>query len=167
MSTAQLWHKFGGKDLEDDAEKLIKAANEMYPDNPLGYGMKMFFYQTMGWHWNPQRKELVHGLGPKPYYNSSGERAVDTLELRRAYRGTPLAENTGTEDLYWEECYHRKRMLLAALDAILNEVAPELKDWLNGGKIPRYSELVIPHERHGYRTRSNVRAQGSASSSRG
>lgn len=156
MSKAQLWHTFRGEELLDDPDKLVHAANEMYPDKPTDYGMKMFFYQTLGWHWNRQRNELVHGLGPPPYYNSSGERAVGDLELRRAYRDTTLVATTGTEELYWEERYHQKRLLVAALDAILDDIAPEVKEWLNGGEIPRYRQ---GHGRHGYRTRSNVRAR--------
>jgi hypothetical protein len=163
MSKAQLWHTFGGEGLLDDPDKLMHAANEMYPDKPADYGMKMFFYQTMGWHLDRQMKDLVHGLGPPPYYNSSGQRAVGDLELRRAYRDTTLAGSTGTEDLYWEERYHQKQLLLTALDAILDDVAPEVKEWLNGGDIPRYRELVNRHGRHGYRTRSNVRAENGAS----
>ena len=104
----------------------------------------------MGRHWNCQRKELVHGLGPPPYYNSSGERAVEDLELRRAYHGTAMARNTGTEELHWEEGYHRKRLLVVVLNAILDDVAPEVKEWLNGGDIPRYLELANRRAPHGY-----------------
>jgi hypothetical protein len=139
----------------------------LYPNKPPDHPLKRFFYQTLQWHWDPSCNQLKRGIQP-PFLNSSRQIASTTLELRRAYRGLgDLEASTGTDDLVFEENYHRSRLMLGAIDAILHKVSPELKIWLDGGPKPSRRRIVSPSSRM-YRTRRTAREiaeAGGASSS--
>jgi hypothetical protein len=155
VSKVQLWAENDDGPWTRNAEKIRYAADEMYPNKPPDYPYKLFFYQTFGWHWDSNANQLKRGVNP-PYYNSSGEIPTTTLELRRAYRGLgDLEASTATDDLVFEENYHRARLALSAIDSILHKVSPELKIWLEGGPKLRRCMVMSPSSRP-YRTRRTV-----------
>jgi hypothetical protein len=166
MSKVQLWAENEDGPWMRNAEKVRYAADEMYPNKPPNFGYKLFFYQTLGWHWDANSNQLKRGLH-SPFYNSSGQKAAETTALQAGYEGLgELAETNGTDDLVYEENYHRARLELSAIDAILHRVSPELKVWLEGGPRPARRTVVSPSSRP-YRTRGTAReiAQGSGASS--
>lgn len=135
---------------------ITYVADELYPNKPPNYKMKLFLYQTLGWHWHEGSWSLRRGINP-PYYASSGELARTTAELRMDIDDLPnQGSSTGADEVHWEEIYHRNRLKYAAIDSILHRVAPELKIWLNGGPKPTRKFALSPSSM-AYRTRSNVR----------
>ena len=168
MSKVQLWAENQDGPWVRSMSKVLYAANELYPNKPPDYPLKLFFYQTLQWHWDSSSNELKRGIKP-PFLNSSGEIATTTLQLRRQYRGLgDLEASTATDDLVFEENYHRARLMLNAIDAILHKVSPEMKTWLEGGSKPSRRTIVSPSSRV-YRTRRTAReiaqAGGASSSS--
>ena len=148
---------------------MLYAADEMYPNKPPNYGYKLFFYQTFGWHWDEDSNQLMRGLHP-PFYNSAGVEAINNDALRIAYDGLEeFATASATDELVFEESYHRAQLALNAIDAIVHKVSPELKMWLEGGPKPRRHRIMSPSSRP-YRTRHTAREiarAGGASSSSG
>ena len=70
------------------------------------------------------------------------------------------------KELMYEARYHRNRLQLAVIDAILHGVSPETLQWLQGGPRPRRSIPLSPASRP-YLTRGTLRsieAQASSSS---
>jgi hypothetical protein len=168
VSKVQLWMENEDGPWTRSASQITFAANEMFPNKPANYNMKLFFYQTMGWHWDAGLNALRRGLHP-PFYNSSGCIAQSTEELQMVYSGLgDLANSQGTEELEYEERYHRNRLVMSAVDAILHKVSPEMKIWLEGGPKPSRRTILSPSSRP-YRTRGAMRdmAQDGASSSSG
>lgn len=156
MSKVELWAENQDGPWTRSADKILYAANEMYPNKPVDFPMKLFFYQTLDWHWDSTSMQLKRGVRP-PFLNSSGEIAQSTQQLRRQYRGLgDLETTTGTNDLVYEENYHRSRLMLNAIDAILHKVSPEMKTWLEGGPKPRRRLPVSPSSRR-YQTRRTAR----------
>ena len=51
------------------------------------------------------------------------------------------------KELYWEEIYHKRRLLFATIDAIMNRVSPEVQKWLDGGPKSRRKVEVSPLDR--------------------
>ena len=70
------------------------------------------------------------------------------------------------EELEYEESYHRNRLQLNAIEAILHKVALETKAWLNGGPRPRRRVPMSPGSRsyHTHGTTRSIEAQGASSS---
>ena len=46
-----------------DPKILMRAAEGLYPNQPPDYGLKMFFYEVMGWHYDRERMTIVPNLG--------------------------------------------------------------------------------------------------------
>ena len=139
----------------------------MYPNTPPNFEYKLFFYQVLGWHWDSNSNQLRRGLH-SPFYNSMGEPAIDTTALRLQYEGLEeLSDAHGTDDLVFEENYHRARLELNAIDAILHKVSPELKIWLEGGPKPARHRNGSPSSRpcQTRRTIREIAQAGGASSS--
>ena len=51
------------------------------------------------------------------------------------------------EEVMYDVGYHRNRLKLAAIDAILHRVSPETLQWLQGGPRPRRSTPLSPGSR--------------------
>ena len=51
------------------------------------------------------------------------------------------------EELKYDEGYHRQRLQMNAIDAILYKVASETKAWLKGGPRPRRQVPMSPGSR--------------------
>ena len=135
----------------------------MYPNRPLDYGLKRFFYQTLGWLWSEADRALRRGNQPL-YYVSCGDLARSIEEL--SLNDNVIPGRSLEEELEYEESYHQNRLFMNTIDAILHKVAPETKAWLNGGARPRRRVPLSPGSRP-YRTRGTTRsieAQGASSS---
>ena len=70
------------------------------------------------------------------------------------------------EELEYKEGYHRHKLQMNAIDAILHRVSPKTKAWLNGGPRPRRHIHVSPRSRpyHMRGTTQSIEAQGASSS---
>ena len=71
-SKVQLWSENADGDWTRNAAQITYAANKMYPNRPLDYGLKRFFYKTLGWHWSEADWALRRGNQP-PYYILCGD----------------------------------------------------------------------------------------------
>ena len=135
----------------------------MYSNRPPNYGSKRFFYQTLGWHWSEADRALRRGNQPL-YYVSCRDLARSAEEL--SLDDNVIPRRSPEEELEYEEGYHRHRLQMNAIDAILHKVVPKTKAWLNGGPSPRRRVPMSPGSRP-YRTRGTTRsieAQGASSS---
>ena len=135
----------------------------MYPNRPPDYGLKRFFYQTLGWHWSSEDGALRR-RNQSPYYISSGNLTKSTKELSLDDNDMPGLSLE--KKLMYEEGYYRHRLQMNAIDAILHRISPETKAWLNGGPRPQRHILVSLASRS-YRTRGKVqsiKAKGASSS---
>ena len=162
-SKVQLWCENEDGDWTRSAAQISYAANEMYPNKPPDFGLKRFFYQTVGWHWDGDLGVLRRGLRP-PFYASSGLPARTTADLRQDEDDMP--GRSGPDELEYEERYHRNKLQVAAIDAILHRVSPETRAWLSGGPRPRRRVELSPASRP-YRTRGttqSIGAEGASSS---
>lgn len=148
-----------------DPTKLMRAAEGMYPNQPPDYGLKMFFYNVFGWHFDRETQTILEGVGPEPHYNSSGALAINDQEFRRLYRNCPdvLELRSATLDLATERTYHQPRLQKMALDIIMNEVSPEVKAILDGLQNRRRPETEVPRAYYGQQTRRNDGASSSHS----
>ena len=102
-SKVQLWSENADGDWTWSATQITYAANEMYPNRPPDYGLKRFFYQTLGWHWSEANRALRRGNQP-PYYVSCGDLARSTEELSLDDNVIPGCSLE--EELEYEESYH-------------------------------------------------------------
>jgi hypothetical protein len=69
-------------------------------------------------------------------------------------------------ELYFETSYHKHRLQLAAIDALLYRVTDDMVlRWLNGGPRPRNVTPLSPGS-HSYLTRGTLRSMEAGESSR-
>ena len=108
---------------------------------PPDYGLKRFFYQTLGWHWSEEDQALRRENQPL-YYVSSRNLVRSTAEL--SLDDNSLSECSLEEELIYQKGYHRHRLQMNAIDAILHRVSLETKAWLNGGSRPQKRIHVFP-----------------------
>ena len=163
-SKVELW--CGHKDGEWIwiAEKILYAANELYLGKPPDHGLKQFFYQTIGWHWDAHAHQIRRGLNPL-YFNASGFLAMTDGQLEQDAEDMPQ-RGDAEEEVMYDVGYHRNRLKLVAIDAILHKVSPETLQWLQGGPRPHRPTPLSPGSRpfltHG--TLRSIEAQASSSS---
>ena len=122
-SKVQLWSKNADGDWTRSVVQITYAANEMYPNMPSDYGLKRFFYQTLGWHWSEDRA-LRRGNQPL-YYVSCGDLARTTTKLN--LNDNFLPGHSLEEELEYEDGYYQHRLQMNAIDAILHRVSSETK----------------------------------------
>ena len=80
--------------------------------------------------------------------------------------GDMLQRGNAKEELMYDIGYHRNRLKLAAIDAILHKFSPKTLRWLQGGPRPRRPTPLSPEGRP-YLTRGtleSIEAQASSSS---
>ena len=99
----------------------------------LIFGLKRFFYQTLGWHWSLEDGALIRKNHP-PYNVSSRNLARSTTEL--SLDDDDVSGCSLEDKLMYDEGYHRHKLQMNAIDAILHRISPETKAWLNGGPRP-------------------------------
>ena len=110
-------------DTLKDPTHIMRAAEGLYPNQPSDHGLKMFFYNVMGWHFDSDTKTILKGLGPGPHCSSSGELALTDEEfnhLRDNVEEVPIIRSAPV-DLVEDRRYHQPRLNKLALDFILNE----------------------------------------------
>ena len=112
----------------------------------------------MNWQWHEPSQTLWPSIH-SPFYASSGEPAKTT---------TSLQENAChlLEQLYWEEMYHRQRLIYQAINAIINRVDPKVKAWLEGGPKPTMRVAVSPSDKPRTQGNSRILQEIASSSSR-
>ena len=154
-SKLQLYHEHKDGMWQLDPKMVTYVADELYPNKPPNYGMKMFLYQALGWHWNAQKSTIELGTRP-PFYASSGELAASTEDIHMYREDVPERDATEDYELIWEESYYTNRLVYSAVDAIRHKIAPELKSWLEGGQFPKRHYELTPSN-VAYRTRHNLR----------
>ena len=76
-SKVQLWSENADGDWTRSAAQITYAANELYSNRPPDYGLKRFFYQTLGSHWSSEDRALRRRN--QPPYVSSGNLARSTM----------------------------------------------------------------------------------------
>ena len=133
-SKVELWYNHKDGEWKQSAEKILYAANELYPRKPPDHGLKQFFYQTLGWHWDANAHQIREGLN-LPYFNASGFLAMTDGQLEQDAGDMPQ-QGDAEEELMYDVGYHRNRLKLAAIDAILHRISPETLRWLHGGPRP-------------------------------
>ena len=163
-SKVEFWCDQEDGDWTRSAEKILYAANELYPGKPSDHGLKQFFYQTLGWHWDANAHQLRRGLNP-PYFNASGFPTMTDGRLEQDARDMPQWGDA-EEELIYDVGYHRNKLKFAAIDTNLHKVSPETLRWLQGGPRPRRS-TPLSLASQPYLTRGTLRsieAQASSSS---
>ena len=140
-SKVQLWNENIDEDWIRSAVQITYAANELYSNSPPNYGLKRFFYQTLDLHWSSEDGALRRGNQP-PYYVSSRNLARSIAEL--SVDDNVMPGHLLEEELMYEERYHRHRLQMNAIDAILHRVSPETKAWLKSGPRPQRRIHVSP-----------------------
>jgi hypothetical protein len=147
-----------------NAQKNLYVADELYPNKPPGHGLKIFFYQTLGWHWDTTSGQLKSGKH-LPWYNAAGLESVSEHDLEQDADDMSMERDPSVE-LELEERYHKHRLQLAAIDALLYKVTDDaVLKWLNGGPRPRNAAPLSSGSRS-YFTRATTRSIEAGESSR-
>jgi hypothetical protein len=160
----ELWNEHKNGAWTRSARQILYVADELYPNKPPEHGLKRFFYQTLGWHWDTTSRQLKSGKHP-PWYNANGLESVSEHDLDQDADDIPL-ERDPIFELQLEEGYHHNRLQLSAIDALLHRVTSEaVLKWLNGGPRPRNAVPLSPGSRP-YLTRGVARSMEAGESSR-
>ena len=80
------------------------VADELYPNKPPEHGLKIFFYQSLGWHWDTTNRQLKRGNDP-PWYNAAGLELISEHDLEQDTDDMPMDRDPKFE-LQLEEGYH-------------------------------------------------------------
>jgi hypothetical protein len=139
-----------------NSESLVRyVADELYPGRAPDFGLKLFFYQTFGWHLVSDTGQLARGKAIR-LVNSMGDYVCDRDPNRDPNaQGDDVGLPEAELDIEYEEGYHASRLECSAVDAILHRAAPEVMAWLGGGQRPRRPPARSPSMRP--RTRGTVR----------
>jgi hypothetical protein len=160
----ELWNEHKKGEWRRDPRQILYVANELYPNKPPEHGLKRFLYQTLGWHWDTTSRQLKRGRHP-PWYNAAGLESVSELELEEDAHDMP-GRGDSILELQFETRYHKHRLQLAAIDALLHRVTDDaVLRWLNGGPRPRNATPLSPGSRP-YLTRGTLRSIEAGESSR-
>jgi len=160
----ELWNEEMDGTWTRNAQKILYVADELYPNKPPEHGLKRFFYQVLGWHWDTTSRQLKSGKHP-PWYNAAGVESVSEHDLEQDADDISLEQDPSVE-LEFEERYHKHRLQLAAIDALLHRVTDDVVlKWLNGGPRPRNAAPLSPRSRP-YLTRATTRSIEAEESSR-
>ena len=125
-----------------DPSMIVEAADLLYPNKPPNYGMKQFFYQTLGYYYDKAQSQIVRGRNPTPY-NYAGELATTNADL--VADGGDLPGRHEQSELLLEENYQGHRLHMQAMDALLHKISPETLRWLKGGPdVPRPRRITQP-----------------------
>jgi hypothetical protein len=146
-----------------DPENIMRAAEGLYPNKPPDYGLKMFFYNVMGWHFDRERQTLLKDVGPGPHYNSEGELAQTNEQLNALFRGLEDVQDARDAEvaIVAERTYHHPQLKAKALEIILNDISPELKVLLDALRNKRRRGTEVPRASYGYQPRRNDGASSS------
>ena len=161
----ELWNENRNGAWTRSARQITYAADELYPNKPPEHGLKIFFYQCLGWHWDTTNGQLKRGNHP-PWYNAAGFESVSEHDLDQDAEDMPM-ERDARFELELEERYHQNRLQSNAIDALLHRVTDDaVLKWLNGGPRPRNAVPLSPGSRP-YLTRGAARSmEGAGESSR-
>jgi hypothetical protein len=144
--------------------KFYMLQTSCIPTSPPEHGLKRFFYQILGWHWDTTSRQLKSGKHP-PWYNAAGVESVSDHDLEQDVDDMPMERDPRFE-LELEERYHKYRLQLAAIDALLHRVTDDaVLKWLNGGPRPRNAAPLSPRNRP-YLIRGAARNMKAGESSR-
>jgi hypothetical protein len=121
-----LFREYPGK-WHQNPDTLLWVADELYPNKPPNNGLKMFIYQSFGWYWMVDRPglntgRLKKGRGPIFYTITRGISSSDN-ELEALINDLPGIDNAA-EEASGNECYHRERYGIAAIDLLMHRPAP-------------------------------------------
>jgi len=165
MAKVQLWHDNRNGRWTQSSRSILMVAAELYPNKPNDHGLKRFFYQSLGWHWDTTTRSLKIGNQP-PWYNAAGLESISMHELEEDAHDMPVERDEEFE-LDAERGYHQNRLMLSAIDALLHKVTdPQTLIWLNGGPRPRNATPLSPGSRP-YQTRGTTRSMEVGESSQG
>ena len=140
------------------------VANELFPNKPPEHGLKIFLYQSLGWHWDTTSRQLKRGNHP-PWYNAAGLKSVSQYDLKQDADDMSVERDPRLE-LQLEEGYHQNMLQLSAIDALLHRVTDDADlKWLNGGPRLRNVIPLSPGSRP-YLTRGATRSMDTSESSR-
>ena len=160
----ELWNENRNGAWTRSARQILYVADELYPNKPPEHGLKRFFYQTLGWHWDTTSRQLKRGKHP-PWYNAAGLESVSEHDLEQDADDMPMERDPRLE-LQLEEGYHQNRLQLSAIDALLHRVTDDaVLKWLNGGPRPHNAVPLSPGSRP-YLTRGAARSMEAGESSR-
>jgi hypothetical protein len=135
------------------------VAVELYPNKPPKHGLKMFIYQSFGWYWMADGLglnigRLKKGRGPI-LYTVTGDISSSDNELE-ALVDDLLGIGNAAEEAWGNECYHRERYGIAAIDLLMHQLAPEVEAWPRRGPRPSRRRIPLSPESMAYRTHSNL-----------
>ena len=98
-----MWSNNANGDWTRSATKITYATKELYSNKPPDYGLKRFFYQTLGWHWNSEDRALRRGN--QPSYNVSS-RNLTRLTAKLSVDDDDVPERSLEDELEYKEGYH-------------------------------------------------------------
>jgi hypothetical protein len=143
----ELWNEYKKGEWIQDLRQILYVADELYPNKPPEHGLKRFLYQILGWHWDTTSMQLKKGRHP-PWYNAAGLESVAEHELEEDAHDM-LERGDSNLELHFETSYHKYRLQLAAIDALLHRVTDDaVLRWLNGGLdhvMPLHCLLEVVH----------------------
>ena len=87
------------------------------PQQAPKHGLKIFFYQSLGWHWDTTSRQLKKGNHP-PWYNAIDLELILEHDLEQDVNDMPMKRDPRIE-LLFEQGYHQNRLQLSAIDALL------------------------------------------------
>jgi hypothetical protein len=159
-SKLELFREYLGK-WHQNPDTLLWVADELYPNKPPNHGLKIFIYQSFGWYWMADGPglntgKLKKGRGPI-LYTVTGDISSSDNELEALVDDLP-GIGTAAEEAWDNECYHRERYGIAAIDLLMHRSTLEVEAWLRGGPRPPRRRIPLFLESMAYRIRSNVRA---------
>ena len=103
-SKVELWYENQNGAWIQSPHHITYAANELY----LNHGLKRFFYQSLGWHWDVAGKQLRRGNQPS-YYNPTRLPSVSEHDLLVDTNKMPMARDLETK-LTYEVGYHINKL---------------------------------------------------------
>jgi hypothetical protein len=160
----ELWNDNINGTWTRNAQKNLYVADELYPNKPTEHGLKRFFYQTLGWHWDTTSRQLKNGKHP-PWYNVAGLESVSEHDLEQDADDRPMERDPRFE-LELEERYHKHMLQLATIDALLHKITDDaVLKWLSGVPRPRNAAPLSPGN-HPYLPRGAARNMEAGESSR-
>ena len=163
-ANVELWHENKNGAWTRSALQIMYVADELYPNKPPEHGLKRFFYQYIGWHWDTTSKQLKRGHHPH-WYNAAGYESISQHELEQDADDISMERDPRFE-LQLEDGYHQNRMQLSAIDALWHRVTDDaVIKWLNGGPRPRDVVSLSPGSRP-YLIRGATRSMEAGESSR-
>ena len=90
MAREQKWS------MDSECTSNYVCCRRVYPNKPLEHGLKRFFYQCIGWHWDTTNKQSKKGHHP-PWYNAACHESISQHKLEQNVDDIPMERDPRLE----------------------------------------------------------------------